>query len=97
MQPDEVQSAPAQAPNPFSREGQGFTGYQGPPPMTPPPSGWRPRYLVEVPPPRALPQQNHAALDDDEARARMFTLGLGTVAGALLLVTVCALMGRVLF
>ena len=65
--------------------------------MTPPPAGWRPQRVVEVPPARRLPAQNHAELDDEEARARVFTLGLGAITGAILLVVVCALLGRALF
>ena len=65
--------------------------------MVAPPSGWRPEYLVPVPPPRRLPAQDHAALDDEEARARAVTLAMGAVAAALLLVVLCALAGRALF
>jgi len=61
----------------------GQPGYQGPPRTTAPP--------------RRLPDQNHAAIDDDEARARTLTRGLAMVAGALLLVVACSLCGRILF
>ena len=75
----------------------GQPGYQGPPPTTAPPADWRPPQVYQPAPPRRLPDQNHAAIDDDEARARTLTRGLAMVAGALLLVVACSLCGRILF
>src|SRR5207237_419145 len=40
--------------------------YSGPPPTTPPPPGWRPPVHVQVPPPRRLPPQDMAAMDQAE-------------------------------
>jgi hypothetical protein len=71
--------------------------YQGPPPMTPPPAGWRPPYVVQPLPPRDLPQQDHTAIDAEEARARSLTQGIAMIAGAVLLIVLCALCGRALF
>jgi hypothetical protein len=72
-------------------------GYQGPPRSTAPPAGWRPPAVYQPAPPRRLPDQDHATIDDEEARARTLTRGLAMVAGALLLVVMCALCGRILF
>lgn len=74
-----------------------MSGYQGPPRMTPPPFGWRPQVIVEVPPPRRLPSQDHAAIDDEEARARTVTYGIAAIAAALILVLLCAVAGRLVF
>jgi hypothetical protein len=41
--------------------------------------------------------QDHRRLDDEEARARTLTMGLGLVAGALLVILLCAVCGRALF
>jgi hypothetical protein len=51
-------------------------------------------HVVETPPPRRLPPQDHAAIDNAEARARVFTIGMGAVAGAVILIALCALAGR---
>ena len=74
-----------------------YQGYLGPPPTTAPPSGWQPPHVVQPAPPRRLPEQDHPAIDEDEARARTMTRGLAMVAGALLLVVLCSLCGRILF
>ncbi|MDT5025374.1 MAG: hypothetical protein QOE61_1800 [Micromonosporaceae bacterium] len=71
--------------------------YQGPPPTTPPPAGWRPPHVVEPAPPRRLPEQDHSAIDDQESRARTLTVGLAIVASAVVLIVLCALCGRALF
>lgn len=47
--------------------------------------------------PRALPAQNHAEIDAQEQSARTVTYGVGLVAGAILLIVLCALCGRALF
>jgi hypothetical protein len=65
--------------------------------MTPPPYAWQPAHVVEPAPPRSLPVQDHPAIDADEARARTLTYGLAAVAGAVLLIVLCALCGRTLF
>jgi hypothetical protein len=74
-----------------------YLGYQGPPATTAPPAEWRPPHVIQPAPPRRLPEQDHAAIDEDEARARTMTRGLAMVAGALLLVVLCSLCGRILF
>jgi hypothetical protein len=71
--------------------------YPGPPPTTPPPAGWRPPMEVRPAPPRELPPQDHTALDNEEQSARTITYGIGMVAGAILLIVVCALCSRVVF
>jgi len=65
--------------------------------MTPPPSGWHPPHVVEPARPRHLPVQDHARIDDAEARARSVTLGIGVVVGVLVLVVLCTMCGRALF
>jgi hypothetical protein len=71
--------------------------YAGPPRTTAPPADWRPRLLVQPPPPRPLPSQDTAALDAQEREARTITYGIGMVAGAVLLVVLMVLCGRALF
>jgi hypothetical protein len=51
----------------------------------------------EPSPPRELPPQDHSELDTAEQSARTVTLGVGMVAGAILLIVICALCSRVLF
>jgi hypothetical protein len=71
--------------------------YAGPPPTTPPPAGWRPPTVVQPAPPRQLPAQDHVRLDAEEHSARTLTLGVGMVAGAIMLVLLLLLCGRALF
>jgi hypothetical protein len=71
--------------------------YQGPPPSLPPDPAWRPEVVIQPPPPRALPNQDHAALDAQEQSARTLTYGFGLVAAAIILVLTCALCSRLLF
>ena len=71
--------------------------YTGPPRSTPPPPDWRPQTVVQVPPPRELPRQDSAAIDDEEKQARTLTYGIGMVAGAILLIVLIVVCGRVLF
>jgi len=71
--------------------------YVGPPPMTPPPSGWRPPRVVAPADPRHLPRQDHNRIDDDEARARTLTNGVGILVGAILVIALCALCARAFF
>jgi hypothetical protein len=70
--------------------------YAGPPATTPPPAGWHPPVDVRPAPPRELPAQDHAALDSEEQSARTVTYGIGMVAGAILLIVICALCSRLL-
>jgi hypothetical protein len=71
--------------------------YTGPPPTNPPPLGWRPPVVVQPPPPRALPEQDLAGLDDAEQQARTLTFGVGMIAGAIMIVLMLVLCGRALF
>ena len=71
--------------------------YHGPPPNQPPPRGWRIPHYLELPPPRALPGQDHDRLDAEEARARTLTYGFGMVSMAVLVVVVAVLCGRYFF
>jgi hypothetical protein len=71
--------------------------YHGPPMSAPPPAGWRPPHVVEPAPPRRLPEQDHAAIDEQEARARTLSLGFAIVAGAVMVIVLCAVCGRTLF
>jgi hypothetical protein len=71
--------------------------YHGPPLTTPPPAGWRLPHVVEPAPPRRLPVQDHSAIDEQEARARTLSIGFAIVAGAVILIALCAVCGRALF
>jgi hypothetical protein len=71
--------------------------YPGPPRTTPPPPEWRPRTLIQTPPPRSLPEQNLDQLDASEKEARTVTYGVGMVAGAILLIVLFVVCGRALF
>jgi hypothetical protein len=70
--------------------------YSGPPRTIPPPAGWRPRLVVQPQPPRKLPPQDLATLDAQEREARTITYGIGMIAGAVLLVVLLILCGRVI-
>lgn len=84
-------------PPPQSPEVPWRPAYSGPPASSPPPPGWRPEVVLQPPAPRSLPPQDHAALDAQERAARTLTQGIGLVAGAVLLVVLCALCARALF
>ncbi|MFY1634338.1 hypothetical protein ACN27F_13845 [Solwaraspora sp. WMMB335] len=73
------------------------SGYCGPPVGTPPPPGWRPPLVVNPAPPRSLPAQDAAALDEAERGARTVTYGVGMIVGAVMIVLVCLLCSRLLF
>jgi hypothetical protein len=70
--------------------------YTGPPPTTPPPPGWRPPVSFEPIPPRKLPPQDQAALDEAERDARRVTWVVAAVAGLIALVVACVLAGGLL-
>lgn len=53
--------------------------------------------VVEPPPPRRLPHQDHLAIDRDETGARVFTRGVGLVVAAVLVIFSCLLCGQRLF
>ena len=71
--------------------------YTGPPRTVPPPPDWRPRVLIQPPPPRELPAQDLGALDAREREECTFTYGVGLLAGAILLVVLLIVCGRALF
>ena len=75
----------------------GSGGYVPPPQMTPPPPGWRPVHIVEPAAPRALPAQDHAAIDAAEEQAQSVTRTFGLVAGVAIVVLVVLLCGRAIF
>ncbi len=93
--PDEEAAAPEPTTEPARQAGP--APYQGPPPTAPPPGGWRPPFVAEPQPPRALPPQDLAAIDAAERSARTVTYGIGMVAGALILVAMCLVCSRLLF
>jgi hypothetical protein len=53
--------------------------------------------LIQVPPAHSLPAQDDVRLDEDERAARTVTLGVGMVTGAIALLVLIVLCGRVLF
>jgi len=71
--------------------------YTGPPPTHPPPRGWRTPQVMRPAPPRVLPGQDLPGLDYAERGARTVTLGIGMIAGAIMLILSCLLCSRVLF
>jgi hypothetical protein len=71
--------------------------YAGPPPTVQPSPGWRPRLLLQVPEARTLPEQDDAALDEQDRSARTITYGVGMLAGAIALIILIVLCGRALF
>ena len=71
--------------------------YTGAPRSTPPPHGWRPPVVERPAPPRRLPAQDTERLDREEQAATILTKGTGLFAGAVLLVLLLILCGRVLF
>jgi hypothetical protein len=71
--------------------------YLGPPRGTPPPPEWRPRVVIQAPPPRTLPAQNLDEIEAHEREARTVTYGVGMIAAAVLLIVLFILCGRVIF
>jgi hypothetical protein len=71
--------------------------YTGAPRSTPPPRGWRPPVVESPAPPRALPAQDVERIEREEQAATILTKGLGIFAGAVLLVLLFILCGRVFF
>jgi hypothetical protein len=92
-----AQGGPAPGTPPSTPPPPGPPPYAGPPRTAPPPPGWRPRVLIQPPPPHELPAQDLAAIDAEEREARTITYGVGLVAGAILLVLLLVLCGRALF
>ncbi|WFE50414.1 hypothetical protein [Micromonospora sp. WMMD1155] len=73
------------------------SGYTGPPPSVPPPTGWRPPVHLQPAPPRQLPPQDMAYLDAAEQRSQRVTYGFGAAAGVVLVFLVCLLCSRIIF
>ncbi|MEU7873272.1 translation initiation factor 2 [Dactylosporangium sp. NPDC049140] len=71
--------------------------YTGAPRSTPPPHGWRPPVVETPAPPRTLPAQDGERIDREEQAATILTKGMGIFAGAVMLVLLLILCGRVLF
>ncbi len=71
--------------------------YAGPPRGTPAPPNWRPPTLIEAPAARRLPEQSDAALDEQERSARTITYGVGMIAGAIALILLFVICGRLVF
>jgi hypothetical protein len=71
--------------------------YSGPPRAVPAPPGWKPPTLIQVPAAHALPEQDDKALDQQERAARTITNGVGMIAGAIALLVLIVICGRVLF
>jgi hypothetical protein len=59
--------------------------------MSPPPAGWRPPRIVEPTPPRQLPAQDHARIDEEEARARALTRGIAIVTAIIIMIILFAI------
>jgi hypothetical protein len=58
--------------------------------------GWRPIHVVETAPPRALPEQDHAAIDAAEHAARTVTLAIGAASLVILTVLFAILCGQLI-
>jgi hypothetical protein len=69
--------------------------YTGPPPTTMPPPDWRPATVLAVPPPDLLPPQRDDVIDAAEAQARTVTYGVGMIAGAVVLILLAVICGRI--
>jgi hypothetical protein len=70
--------------------------YPGPPRSIPPPPDWRPPTVIRPAPPRALPAQDHDALDAAERAARRVTWVVGAAACVVAMFVLCLLAGRLL-
>jgi hypothetical protein len=71
--------------------------YAGPPRGAPAPSNWRPPTLIQVPAARTLPDQSDAELDEQERSARTVTYGVGMITGAIALLLLFVICGRLVF
>ncbi|HEY1486719.1 MAG TPA: translation initiation factor 2 [Micromonosporaceae bacterium] len=90
-------SASPADPRPAEPQAPPATPYSGPPPTTFAGPDWRPRTLIQVPAARQLPAQDDTALDEQEKAARTVSYGVGMVAGAIALIVLIVLCGRVVF
>jgi hypothetical protein len=96
QRPEPGSTGPDPAPGP-AREPAPTPQYEGPPRSTPPHPQWRPPTIAQPPPPREMPSQDIDALEESEGSARTVTYGIGLVAGAVALLLLCLLCGRLLF
>jgi hypothetical protein len=71
--------------------------YTGPPRGTPAPPNWRPPTLIQAPAARNLPEQSDGALDEQERAARTITYGVGMITGAIALILLFVICGRLVF
>ena len=71
--------------------------YTGPPRADAAAARWRPRTVLQVAAARRLPPQDDAVIDGQEHQARTVTYGVGMIAGAVALIVLIVLCGRVLF
>lgn len=73
------------------------TPYDGPPPTVFAGPDWRPRTLIQVPAARTLPEQDDAEVDQQERSARTVSYGVGMLAGAIVVIVLIVLCGRIVF
>jgi hypothetical protein len=71
--------------------------YAGPPRPAAPAPGWRPPTMISVPAPRNLPAQDQESIERVERRALTTTYGVGMIAGAIGLLLLIVLCGRLVF
>lgn len=71
--------------------------YAGPPRPVPGSAATRPPTVIRTAPARKLPEQDIAGLDADERQARTMTYGVGMITGAVALLILFVLCGRILF
>jgi hypothetical protein len=89
--PDTPSLVPPPEPAPAAPE-----PYDGPPHTAPAPPTWRPSVVTPIQPPRTMPTQDDQRIDAEERAGRTLTQGVGVVAGAILLILIFVLCGRVL-
>ena len=75
----------------------GDGSYAGPPRGMPAAPTWRPPMMIQVPAARAMPYQDDARLDEQEKSARTVTYGIGMVTGAIALLLLFVVCGRLVF
>ncbi|CAM3495285.1 hypothetical protein [Stackebrandtia soli] len=73
---------------------QSSAAYTGPPTNVRPPAGWKVPEVVRVAPPRELPEQDPAAINEAETRATTLTYGMGILFGSLMLVVLIVVLAR---
>ncbi len=81
------------APEPVAAE----PPYAGPPKAPVVPGNWRPPTLIQAPAARRMPAQDATSIYAAERQARTVTHGMAMVAGAVLLLVIAILCGRLIF